>query len=76
MWCVARCFSGRGPPYFDGEIADEKEKVQIFGFDSSTRKRLLEEIGKGIVHSNCEVEKTRYGNDYEVNSYWNNYNRL
>jgi len=67
---------GRGAPYLDGEIANEKKKVRVFGFDSSIRKRLLEETGKGIVLGNCEVKKTQYGNDYEVNSYWNYYNRL
>jgi len=58
---------GRDAVYFEGEIMDGNKRVRLYGFDSSVRKRLLEETGKGIILGNCKVKRSRYGNDYEVN---------
>ena len=58
---------GRDAAYFDGEMLDEKKKVRLCGFDSSVRKRLMEETGNTVVLGNCEVKKAYYSNEYEVN---------
>jgi len=70
---VSAMKKGREAPYFDGEITDEKKK-EFLALTAQSESDC--ETGKGIVLGNCELKKTRYGNDYEVNSYWNNYNRL
>ena len=49
---------GRGAAYFEGEIMDDKKRVRLYSFDSSVRKRLLEEAGKGIILGNCEVKRS------------------
>jgi len=57
---------GKSASYFDGEISDEKKKISLYGFDSSVRKRLIEETGNAVVLGNCEVKRGRYGSEYEV----------
>ena len=30
--------------YFDGELADDKARIRLFGFDSNVRQKLLEHL--------------------------------
>ena len=53
--------------YFDGEISDGKSTMRLFGFDCSVRRKLMEGgSGTTLVLSNCEVRKSRHGDQLEV----------
>ena len=54
--------------YFDGEVTDGKATMRVFGFDCGVRRRLIEfEDGKNpLVMSNCEVKRSRRGDQLEI----------
>ena len=47
--------------YFDGELADDKARVRLFGFDDNIRKKLLEyqQNKDSVVIGKCEVKHAR-----------------
>jgi len=49
--------------YFNDELADDKARVRLFGFDDSVRKKLLEhqQNKDSIVIGKCEVKHARKG---------------
>ena len=54
--------------YFDGELTDGKSSIRLFGFNSIVRRKLLdaEQSSKPIVLVDCEVKKSRRGQELEV----------
>ena len=52
--------------YFDGEIRNQNKKGQVYDYDTTVRKRLLESDGSAVVLGRCKVKKGRYNDDYEV----------
>lgn len=54
--------------YFDGELTDGKSSLRFFGFDSGVRRKLLdaEESSKPVALVDCEVKRSRLGQDLEV----------
>ena len=52
--------------YFDGQITDGKSKMCLFGFDGTIRKRLANKEDDAVSISNCEVKKSRHGDQLEV----------
>jgi len=47
--------------YFDGELADDKARGRLFGFDDNIRKKLLEyqQNKDSVVIGKCEVKHAR-----------------
>ena len=54
--------------YFDGQLSDGNTAVRVFGFDAGVRRKLLdfEERKQGITLSNCEIKRSRRGNELEI----------
>ena len=49
--------------YFDGELADDKARVRLFGFNNDVRKKLLEhqQHKDSVVIGKCGVKHVRKG---------------
>ena len=56
--------------YFDGEISDGKARMRLFGFDANVRKRLADEEDAAVSLCNCEVKRSRQGDQLEVCLYF------
>lgn len=54
--------------YFDGELADGKSSMLLFGFDTGVRRKLAEfgESKQSVVLRNCEVKRSRKGTQLEI----------
>ena len=54
--------------YFDGQITDGKTTMRVFGFDAGVRRKLVEfeDTKKAVALTNCEVKRSRRGEDLEV----------
>ncbi len=56
--------------FFDGEITDSKSCMWLFGFDGAdgVRRKLVEfeEKKEAVVLIECEVKRSRQGNDLEI----------
>ena len=59
---------GKTCEYFDGELADEKAQIRLFGFDKNVRQKLLEHQQKqdSVAIEKCEVKQARKGDKLEV----------
>ena len=59
---------GKTCKYFDGELADDKARIRLFGFDSNIRQKLLEHLQNkdSIIIGKCEVKHMRKGDKLEV----------
>ena len=50
-----------------GKFGDGKSTMRLFGFDCSVRRKLVEGgCGTTLALSNCEVRKSRHGDQLEV----------
>lgn len=54
--------------FFDGQLSDGKATVRLFGFDAGVRRKLVEfeEAKQSVSLCNCEVKRSRRGNDLEI----------
>ena len=54
--------------YFDGEVTDGKSTMRVYGFDCGVRRKLVEfgESRNAVVMSNCEVKRSRKGEELEI----------
>ena len=59
---------GKTCEYFDGELADDKARIRLFGFDDNVRQKLLEHQRKkdSVIIGKCEVKHARKGDKLEV----------
>lgn len=65
--CISPMKESKNCSYFDGNFTDGKASLRLFGFDSSVRRKLVESgYGASITISNCEVKKSRIGEELEV----------
>lgn len=53
--------------YFDAKITDGKASMRLYGYDSGVRRKIIEGgSGASISLSNCEIKKSRMGDQLEV----------
>ena len=54
--------------YFYGQLSDETSSMRVVGFDQLQQRKLAEhhEKKQAITLENCEIKKSRYGEDMEV----------
>ena len=59
---------GKTCKYFDGELADDKARIRLFGFNNNVRQKLLEHHRNkdSIIIRKCEVKHARKGDKLEV----------
>lgn len=59
---------GKTCDYFNGELADNKARIRLFGFHDNVRQKLLEHQKKqdGVMIAKCEVKQARKGDKLEI----------
>ena len=68
MTAVSPMKKGKTCKCFDGELANDKAKIRLFGFDNNIRQKLLEHQRNkdSVIIGKCEVKHTRKGDKLEV----------
>jgi len=59
---------GKTCDYFDGELADHKARVRLFGFDDTVKRKLQEhqQNKNSVVTGKCEVKHARKGDKLDA----------